>query len=125
MKKVMVVDDDPETRLIVSDLLSRLDIKHEVAASAGECLGRLVKDPNSYGLVLMDIHMPTLSGVDASTWISSSETDPPRSIPVVAFTGDKTYHCRNYVSQFGMKDFLAKPVTLDTLSDTVASYAAL
>ena len=122
-RKVLVVDDDAETRMIVSDYLAQLNVDHAIVGSAGECLARLVKDPEQYSLVLMDIHMPTLSGVDASTWISDSDIDPPRNIPIIALTGDETYHDASIISQYGMRGVVTKPVTLNKLKDTLQRYA--
>lgn len=118
-KKVLVVDDDPETRMIMSDYLSRLEVEHTLVASAGECLARLVNDPSEFGMVLMDIHMPMLSGVDASTWIKDSEVDPPRNIPIIALTGDENYHNEEYIARYGMRGVLTKPVTVESLQQTL------
>lgn len=122
-KKVLVVDDDAETRLILSDYLSRLEVEHTLASSAGECLACLVNDPDGYGIVLMDIHMPSLSGVDASTWIKDSDIDPPRNTPIIALTGDETYHDESYVARFGMRGVLPKPVTEERLKETLKKHA--
>jgi CheY-like chemotaxis protein len=123
-KKVLVVDDDPETRMILSDYLSRLEVEHTLVASAGECLARLVNDPNEFSIVLMDIHMPMLSGVDASTWIKDSEIDPPRNIPIIALTGDETYHNEEYIARYGMKGVLPKPVTVESIEQTLNKYGS-
>lgn len=123
-QKVLVVDDDAEMRMILSDYLSQLGIDHTLVASAGECLARLVNDPNAYSMVLMDIHMPTLSGVDASTWIKESEIDPPRNIPIIALTADESYQDESYISKFGLHGVLTKPVTLDMLESTLRRHAA-
>ncbi len=122
-RKVLVVDDDAETRMIMSDFLSQLDINHTLVASAGECLARLVRDPEEYSMVLMDIHMPAVSGIDASTWINDSDIDPPRNIPIIALTGDEAYHDEKIIAKFGMRGVLAKPVTMNGLQETLRRYA--
>ena len=121
-KKVLVVDDDVETRMIVSDYLARLEVDHLIVASAGECLARLVNNPAEFSMVLMDIHMPALSGVDASTWIKDSDIDPPRNIPIIALTGDEAYHDEGMVAGFGMNGVLPKPVTLESLATALKKY---
>lgn len=114
-KKILVVDDDLETRIIASGYLAQLDIDHAVVDSVGECLAQLVQNPEAFSMLLMDIHMPNLSGVDAMTWIRDSEIDPPRNMPIVALTGDKRYHDQEYVEELGMSGFIPKPVTLENL----------
>lgn len=123
IRKILVVDDDAETRMIVSDYLAQLDVDHTLVASAGECLAKLVKDPAEFSMVLMDIHMPSLSGVDASTWINDSDIDPPRNIPIIALTADETYHDVDYLSQYGMRGVVTKPVTITKLKATLQRYA--
>ncbi|MEM6308462.1 MAG: response regulator [Pseudomonadota bacterium] len=118
-KKVLVVDDDLETRMIASGYLAQLDIDHTVVDSVGECLAQLVQDPDAFSMLLMDIHMPSLSGVDAMTWIRDSEIDPPRNMPIVALTGDARYHDQEYVEEIGMSGFIPKPVTLENLQAIV------
>ena len=124
-KKVLIVDDDPETRIILSDFLTRLNVNHSTVASAAECLARLVSEPTKYCLVLMDIHMPSLSGVDARTWIKDSEIDPPRGIPIIALTADENYHDEDRIARFGMQGALSKPVTLERLRDTLRKYGSI
>ncbi len=118
--KVLVVDDDPEARIIMSDFLSQLNIQHTLVSSAAECLAKLVNDPNEFSMVLMDIHMPSLSGVDASTWIQGSDIDPPRNIPIIAMTADESFHDRENLARIGMCGALAKPVSLETLRATLS-----
>ena len=49
-KKVLVVDDDLETRMIASGYLAQLDIDHTVVDSVGECLAQLVQDPDAFSM---------------------------------------------------------------------------
>lgn len=120
--KILVVDDDPEARMIVSDLLARLDVNHTLVASAGECISRLVADPDEFELVLMDIHMPYLSGSDACSWIKDSDLDPPRGIPIVAMTGDAAFFSDDALKTYGMQGVLQKPISLQRLKDTLGKY---
>ena len=123
LRKILVFDDDAETRMIISDYLAQLDVDHTLVASAGECLAKLVHDPSEFCMVLMDIHMPTLSGVDASTWIKDSEIDPPRNIPIIAVTADESYHDEKFVAKYGIHGVLPKPFSMESLETTLRRYA--
>lgn len=118
-KKVLVVDDDLETRMMAAGYLAQLNVEHQVVDSAGECLAQLVQDPDAYSMLLLDIHMPNLSGVDAMTWIRDSEIDPPRNIPIYALTGDERYHDKDYVETIGLSGYVTKPMTLEKLAAVV------
>ncbi|MEP4197414.1 MAG: response regulator [Aliishimia sp.] len=120
--KVLVVDDDAEARIIVSDLLARLEVNHTLVSSAGECISRLVADPREFDMVLMDIHMPNLSGADACVWIKDSEVDPPKGIPIIAMTGDATFFDETALTLFGMQGVLQKPISLENLHNTLIKH---
>ena len=122
-RKVLVVDDDAETRMIVSDLLGQLDVSHTLVGSAGECISRLVSEPAEYSMVLMDIHMPNLSGADASVWIKDSEADILANVPIIAMTGDTTFWDDATLQQWGMQGVLPKPISIDQLVSTLDDHA--
>jgi CheY-like chemotaxis protein len=113
--KVLVVDDNAESRMVLSELLAHLDVNHTVVRSAGECISRLVADPAEFDIVLMDIHMPNLSGAEASQWIKASELPKHKGIPIIAVTGDSSFFTRHTPGSYGITDVLAKPFSLDQL----------
>jgi len=119
MTKVLIVDDDAETRLIIAGYLAQLGVEHSAVESVGDCLAKLVKDPDEFDVVFMDIHMPSLSGVDATSWIRESEIDPPRNIPIFALTGDELFHDDEYISKIGMAGYVPKPITLEKLEAAI------
>lgn len=101
--KVLVVDHDGDTRIAVSDQLSRLGVNHATVATGGECLARLISTPAEYSLVLLDIHLPALSGVDVCSWIKGCEVAPratsrslqsPRTRPTTTRNGSRGWACR-------------------------------
>ena len=109
-KLVMVVDDDASTLATMGEMLSELNIDTQLVSSAGECLANLASTPDKYSAILMDVHMPALSGTDASRWIKDSEAENLRSIPIFALTADPRYKSSEHVAEFGMTDVLQKPV---------------
>ncbi len=121
--KVLVVDNDPEARVILSDFLAQLDVSHTMVASAGECISRLVVNPDEFDMVLMDIHLPYLSANDACTWIKDSEIDPPSGIPIVGMTGGVALILRDQPRACGMEDVLQKPITKTQLRDALNKYS--
>jgi CheY-like chemotaxis protein len=72
----------------------------------------------------MDIHMPRLSGLQATDRIRSSEDDPPRNVPIIAVTADQKYHHPMAVKAHGMDGFLAKPIIPDDLLALIDQYCA-
>lgn len=122
--KVLIVDDNADARLMLSEALAYLGIAHSTVKSAGACISRLVVDPGEFDLVLMDIHMPALSGADASQWIKASEVPRHRRLPIIAVTGDAAFADPAAWPAYGITDVLRKPFSLDSLRAVLRKHLA-
>ncbi len=121
-KRILLVEDDYFTRFMMQEIIDTLGIEVDIAENGQEGCERLDKNPEDYGLVLMDIHMPKLSGVDAAQIIRNKPSDPPRNIAIIAVTADAQYHDKSVVSKHGMDGFIAKPVTAVELNGLIDRY---
>ena len=115
--KMLVVDDNPTNHMVVSSLLGSL-IKHiDVAENGVEAIDALKKaegENAQYDIVLMDIHMPIMDGIEATLAIRGGK-EPFTDIPIIALTADPQYQQRRLCKNIGMDDALAKPVKLTEL----------
>ncbi len=107
--RVLVVDDDNLLRKLVTEQLSRSEFDAEPAASAKEALARL--HDADYDVVLLDIMMPDMSGLEALREIRKLE-DPPE---VVMLTADTSLATGIDAMRHGAYDYLTKPATLDEM----------
>jgi len=121
-KKILLVEDDYFTRFMMQEIIDTLGIEVDIAKNGREGCEQLDKSPEDYGLVLMDIHMPKLSGVDATQIIRQKPNDPPRNVAIIAVTADEEYHSNSTVSKHGMDGFIAKPVTAVELNGLIDRY---
>lgn len=124
MVAVLVVEDDVTTQFLMNEFIETLGYTCEVASSGEDCLRILENSPDKFDLVLMDIHMPGMTGLDASRRIRNAETDPPRSIPIIAVTADTAYHDNRVLDVHGINEFLPKPVDLTALDSAILRFAA-
>lgn len=112
--KVLVVDDNATNHMVVSSLLGTL-VKHiDVAENGIEAIQALEKAQNEndqYDVVLMDIHMPVMDGIEATLAIRGSQ-QPYTDIAIIALTADPQYQQRRLCKNIGMDDALAKPIKL-------------
>jgi CheY-like chemotaxis protein len=122
VKKIIVVDGDPTTRCMMSELLATMGYKCETVSHGMGCLALLQTDPSKYSMVLMDIHKTSITGLDIVSYIRTLEEDPPRTIPIVAITADSDYHELQTVRNYGMDDVLPKPVDAALLNHTLQTY---
>jgi signal transduction histidine kinase/ActR/RegA family two-component response regulator len=117
--RVLVVEDEAINRLAIVSILQRLG--HEVGqASNGQAaLELLAREPHD--IVLMDIQMPVMSGIEAARRIRSGASGTVRAdIPIVALTAYAMAGDRERLLAAGMDDYLAKPVDLEDLGRVMA-----
>src|SRR6185436_7914575 len=110
---VLVVDDDNLLRRLVVEQLSRSDFDAEPAASGQAALETLRE--KDFDVVLLDIMMPDLSGLDALREIRKLD-DPPE---VIMLTADTSLATGIEAMRFGAYDYLTKPATLDEMEAVI------
>lgn len=115
--RILVVEDNAINRVHAVTLLSSWG--HEVvAATTGRQAVELVDD--RFDLVLMDLQMPDMDGLEATAAIRSGQCDLNRHIPIVAMTADAMAETRERCLECGMDAFVTKPVKADTLAELLA-----
>ncbi|WP_422365214.1 response regulator [Pelagibius sp.] len=120
--KVLVVEDDELTRFLMGEMCRALGLDCEIVADGQNCLDRLQAGPVDFDLVLMDLHMPRVSGLEATKAIRNSADYFVKALPVVAVTADTHWHERSQYEPHGFDSVLPKPVEMDALTAIVALY---
>ncbi len=105
---VLIVDDEPVNRLVLARMVEHFGAHPLEAASGAEALEIL--DARPVDLVLLDIHMPQMSGIQTLERLRNG-AGPNCETPVVAVTGDTSRHRREYVA-LGFDDYANKPISL-------------
>ncbi len=110
---ILVVDDNGINQKVLTGLISKEGHRVATASTGAEALGKHLAA--RYDLILLDIELPDINGIDVAREIRQM-TDPAKSgIPVVAMTGNTSE--KDVASYFaaGMDDFLGKPIAMDRL----------
>jgi CheY-like chemotaxis protein len=113
---VLVVEDNQMNQRITCLMLEKLGFKAHIANNGPEALDMLAKSNPAYGIVLMDIQMPIMSGWEASAKIKALNLVP--SPIVIAATAASTMSDRNK-SLEQMDDYISKPMSMQNLRDTL------
>lgn len=116
--RVLVVDDDPVSKSIVQELLGKMVGFHVDLASDGQQALELA-EAQDYALILMDVQMPRMDGLEATRRIR--QLPGYVFVPIVAMTAN-TADNRVDCMAAGMSDFLSKPVVSDLLFVTLAKW---
>lgn len=112
--QLLVADDNPINRAVVEALLAPLGIEVTQVASGREAVEAWTAQ--SWDAVLMDIHMPGMDGMEATTHIRRLEAKAGRArTPIIALTASVMPHERQGYLAAGMDDCVAKPIDLANL----------
>ncbi|MBV9926658.1 MAG: response regulator [Acidobacteria bacterium] len=113
MAAILIVDDEDVVRDVLYDLFSEDHMCH-AAATAEQALAYLGEQ--SYDVVLTDISMPGLSGVELLGYLRQERPDTP--VIVISGIGDREH--AEGLMRLGAFDFILKPFTLESVERSVA-----
>ena len=115
--RVLVVEDDRVNQRVIQLLLSKLGILSEVVSDGEQAVRRVLTEIDQWNLVLMDLQMPGMDGLEATRRIRA---DPAgKSVPIIAITANAMPEDRAACEAVGMNGFVAKPVRQKELRQTV------
>jgi CheY-like chemotaxis protein len=116
--KVLLVDDEPINSKVVLAILRKIGMEAEAARTGAEALQMMeVKD---YSLVLLDVHMPEMSGFETAKRIRAKEKKADRKrVTIIAMTANDAGTTRGQCLAAGMDDFLTKPIHSDVLIERI------
>ena len=119
---VLHVDDDPVNLRVVEEILTAFGHRAVKAFSGAEALEQLSRQ--AFDVVLMDIHMPEMSGIEALRRIRAG-TGPQRDVPVIALTADILSREPGEYLALGFTGFVPKPVMVQGLIAAVTRAAGV
>jgi signal transduction histidine kinase/CheY-like chemotaxis protein len=116
-KHILLVDDDEYNIQLTRMMLDEWGIRYDEVRNGLDAMEMVLK--NNYDLVLTDIHMPEVSGIQLTRYIRSIEDKQKSSIPVIAFTADVMKDDIDNYLQSGINGFLFKPFTSAQVLDKI------
>ena len=122
-KTFLLVDDVMINRELIKAMLSEIKgLSVEEAENGLEAVNMFATAPDKYSLILMDIQMPEMDGLEATKLIRNHESEYGRIIPVIALTAATLESEIKMCIEAGMNDFIAKPMTYEDLIVVVAEH---
>ena len=113
--RVLLVEDNEINRIVVVELLEKLQLHVDVAENGLIALNKL--QSNRYDCVLMDVQMPVMDGYVATKRLK--EIDTFKDLPVIAMTANAMQEDRQLCLDAGMVDYISKPILPATLYSTL------
>jgi len=113
--KCLIVEDNKINRKVMSNMLELLGTETDQAQNGLEAMEKIKN--NHYHIVLMDIHMPIMDGLEATKIIKKNH-----NIPIIALTADISPTIEDRCVIAGMDGYLTKPIPLSKLKDYINKY---
>jgi PAS domain S-box-containing protein len=118
-KRILLVDDDETNQLLASTILESWNLSFDVAGDGKEALKYLERE--KYDVVLMDIHMPGISGIDVARQVRNSSDHPNVGTRIIAVTANAIKSDISEYTEAGMDSYLIKPYREEILFNKVCN----
>jgi len=115
--RVLLAEDNAVNQEVAVALLGSAGIEVDVASDGQQALAMATAPGKDYALILMDVQMPVMDGLDATRAIRRTEAG--RSLPILAMTANAFAEERQRCLDAGMNDHVAKPVVAEQLFATL------
>ncbi len=116
--RVLVAEDDPTSQLVIVRTLQKLGFQVDAVANGNEVIGALTA--KSYDLVLMDVQMPGMDGIETTITVRDLGSGVQNHhVPIIAMTAHAMVEHRQRCLEAGMNAYLSKPVQPDELLYTI------
>jgi two-component system sensor histidine kinase/response regulator len=119
--KVLLAEDNLVNQRVAGELLRRWGHRVHIANNGLEAVAALERD--TFDLILMDLQMPRMDGLEATRLIRQSESQTGGHVPIVAMTAHAMRSDKERCLAAGMDDYLTKPIDPDLLGEAIAKAA--
>ena len=106
---VLVAEDLAFNQLLLRRVLERLGYQVTIAGDGLDVVRQWQASPQTYDVILMDIQLPHLDGIEATRRIRNLEGPTPRPVPIVAYSTRSWLTDRDLCLSAGMNDYVSKP----------------
>ena len=112
-KKVLIAEDSSVIQNLTKKILSIQNYEISSVKNGQQVLDALEAEP--FDIILMDINMPVMDGIECTEKIRSLDDDVKSNIPIIAITGNARNLSLEEYQEIGINEFLQKPLNFDQL----------
>ena len=124
MKRILIAEDSRVVASVTERILSTRNYEADSARNGEEVMEKM-RQREDYDLILMDIHMPVMGGIQCAKAIREAyENKKYGAIPIIAITGNSLNYTKEDYRVRGIDDVLEKPIDYDLLMDRIAERTA-
>jgi CheY-like chemotaxis protein len=112
--RVLLAEDNLVNQKVAVHMLAALGLRPDVAANGLEVLDALNRQ--AYDIILMDVQMPEMDGLEATRRIVAGQPDPLKRPWIIALTANAVHGDREICLDAGMNDYISKPLKKEDLA---------
>ncbi len=121
--KILLVEDNEFNQILVGTILEEFGFSVEIAGDGQDAISKYKSD-SSIGIILMDIQMPIMDGLEATMKIREIEQDGGKKrIPIIALTAGVSESEKDEIIKAGLDDYVSKPIDRKHLLDILRRYS--
>jgi len=120
-KQVLVAEDSSVIQNLTKKVLQFQNYDIHSARDGQQVLDMLKQ--KDYDIILMDINMPKMDGMECSRQIRSMDDEKKSQVPIIAITGNASNYSEEDFEKVGMNEYIPKPIDFDRLVEVVNKYA--
>jgi PAS domain S-box-containing protein len=106
--RILLAEDNPVNQKVATTMLQKLGFRADVAANGLEVLAAVERQP--YDVILMDVQMPEMDGLEATRQLLKLRPDPQQRPWIIALTANAMQGDREMCLEAGMDDYISKPI---------------
>ena len=118
---VLVVDDNNINRLLINKVLTKWGASADFAENGLQAIEKITSNRN-YDVVLMDVYMPEMGGIEATQAIRANEDPYFQQLPIIALTASMLSSERAQIMESGMNDYILKPFDPANLFEKLSAF---
>ena len=115
---VLLAEDTPEIQILVRRILQSIGVTVEVVSNGREAVDAVLNQGGTFDLILMDMQMPEMDGIEATEMLRQLGSD----LPIIALTANVMQKHRDQFEQAGCNGFLSKPIDRHALYQRLTEY---
>ena len=119
MYRILVVDDEAKIRLLIRKYAEFEGHEVTEAENGMEAVRLFRKTPDAFDIVIMDVMMPVMDGLEATKAIRMLEREDAKKIPIIAMTANAFEEDRKACLEAGMNEHIGKPIDIPLLKRTI------
>ncbi len=119
-KQVLVAEDSSVIQNLTKKVLQFQNYDIESARDGQQVLDMLKQ--KNYDIILMDINMPKMNGMECSKQIRSMDDDEKSQVPIIAISGNASNYTEEDFEKAGMDEYIPKPINFDHLVEVVKKH---